>query len=425
MPRAAPPPGVVADGGLDGVVERIRRARTDAAAATALRTHEPTFAAMSEREWIVSHARIASVLARKGLAKTSTHAGATLARLETARSGPKRAFSETIDAQISFLETLPLSVFYLLLTLDPLVPFERLSILSKTLRNRIAALPPTIWKDVVAACFPGAFGDDKELPPIMRAYVTSGRIDEPAAYRLLLQVLLQLFIAPEFRPASENQILASVPVQVTPPYVDPGAFLFTCSDALQPRNIRQLFIVQADVERRVSMKTRVSLFNTAQDRLELESFLTVRTYDRRADLEAGGPAGGPIFDIRLRYEPKKASREVISELLSKIHLPLPDETAAAATRGALTFRALTLLGGDTTFTLPASATMGMLIRRSLANDTDIYRLMGSERIIYNDERTGDRPSTKASYSAIFQRLNDVFIDTANDAEPRQVHLVLF
>jgi len=101
MPRTAPP-AVVADGVLDGVVERIRRARSDAAAATALRIAEPTFAAMSEREWIVAHARIASVLARKGLAKTSTHAGATLARLEAART-TAAAPPETVRSAVRFV----------------------------------------------------------------------------------------------------------------------------------------------------------------------------------------------------------------------------------------------------------------------------------------------------------------------------------
>ena len=420
MPRGTPP-GVVGDGVLDGVVERIRRVRSDAAAATALRTNESTFAAMSEREWIVAHARIASALARRGLAKTSTHAGATLARLETARSGPKRAFGETIDAQISFLESLPLSVLYSVLTLDPLVPLERLSILSKTVRDRIAALPPTIWRDIVAACFPGAFGEDKKLPPIMRAYVTSSRLTEPQAYRVLLQVLLQLFAAPEFGPTPVNQIRFSTPARVTPPYTDTTAFLFTCSDALQARDITQMFVVETDAERRVAMTTRASVFNTTGARIDLSSFLTVRGYDHLPGHEAFGGTG-QIFRIAVRYEPKKASRDVIAAMLQMIALPLPDQDVAAATRGALTFRALTLLGGDTTFTLPASATMGMLIRRSLANDTDIYQLNGTERIIYDDERTGNRPSTKATSSAAFQRLNDVFIDTANDAAPRRVHL---
>ena len=86
MPRAAPPSVVGGGRALDDIIDDVTRARSDAAAATALRIAEPTFTAMAEREWIVAHAHIARALARRGLVKTSTRAGATLARLEAARS---------------------------------------------------------------------------------------------------------------------------------------------------------------------------------------------------------------------------------------------------------------------------------------------------------------------------------------------------
>ena len=102
MPRAAPPSVVGGGRALDDIIDDVTRARSDAAAATALRIAEPTFTAMAEREWIVAHAHIARALTRRGLVKTSTRAGATLARLETARSRGKSGVRAIDVAQKSF-----------------------------------------------------------------------------------------------------------------------------------------------------------------------------------------------------------------------------------------------------------------------------------------------------------------------------------
>ena len=348
-------------------------------------------------------------------------------------------------------ESLPLEVLYSVLVANAFVPLANLERLSRATRRQLArmlALPAhsRYWHEVLARCFPDAFGEDAveeygPLPAPLAGLVAAGRLTEAEAARLTLGTLLRFFEAPRFILLFEHEGETQEPVfsRINPPYINLANAVARCADVLAERSIKFSYTMYAG--RRgpnsvslgiASAYSPMALFYEEHD-TAFFGFRSLFAF-RSVFTKAISPTQYQYEGI-VRYTPRTVARRFVELVLLNSYFSLPPLAAAArptAEPRHLMFYLYTPSAKRAlTFTFPSTAPVGSLYTAALAAARALEPAAAPLNSLFamytREERTPEGSALVTMELApdadvLRQALGDVFIDAAADTLPRRLTL---
>jgi len=350
-------------------------------------------------------------------------------------SGPKRALTNDDEVIHALERETSVDALYALLTIDPVVPLDRLRLVSRTLNTRLTSLLaryPYVWRTMTQRCFPDAFpAANAPLPPMLRAYIQRDRLDEPTAWRILFRVLIESFATATFSPSSDARAARWGSTRVTPPYVNlsPAAAVTTCRELLEARDVWSMFVVRsAFVITTVEMIIDGTRFARPAHERYANSASLESVYTRQNMTDING-----TISLRGNYHPRTVSLDLVNSMLQHLYIPLPSPSVVVQRR--LRFRVNAPFGGGSyTLDLDGNEPVRTLVARAVygldvANDNRPFDV--TARLRYSDERVPifmeilHIASIRGTDAVTRQRLADVFIDATRDADVRDVYGIAF